>query len=249
MADSSILGKKADDIIDNALGLKSKGLKYKHKVSCKKLSMPPPVPFDCRALLLELLDHVKSKWHRGQSTGSENWRWEKQREIDPRNKSWEIRLERLIVNATGDDWVNQVPMVSGLTPAGDKRRAIDLVHRCGNGCYEFIELKVDEGGGSPLLAAMEILQYGVLYIFSRENAQTLGYKRMNEGLLEAAGIHLKVLAPTTYYAGYDLSWLEKSIKVGLDDFLAQRKFGFKMDFEFATLSLNPSCSTVTWKKV
>ena len=101
------------------------------------------------------------------------------------------------------------------------------------GWYELIELKTDDGGGTPLFAAMEILQYGVLYIFSRENAQKLGYEGVE--LLKAKGIHLRVLAPADYYAPYNLSWLEKSIDRGLTSFLS--KFNFKMDFKFETLSL------------
>jgi hypothetical protein len=138
--------------------------------------------------------------------------------------------------------VNQVPVASGLTTgSAGGRRAIDLVHRCGDGWYEIIELKVDEGAGTPLFAAMEILQYGVLYIFSRENASTLGYKET--GMLGATGIHLKVLAPVTYYRECDLSWLEESINGGLAKFLGRSERAFEMDFKFESLSRSP----VTWK--
>ena len=106
---------------------------------------------------------------------------------------------------------------------------------------------MNEHAGTPLFAAMEILQYGVLYIFSRENAKTLGYKVADIELLLATGIHLKVLAPATYYEGYDLSWLEENINGGLDNFLDPSERGFKMDFKFESLSLIPSCSSVNWK--
>jgi len=204
---------------------------------------------DGKALIEKILDRVQSNWHKGKSRSNENWRWRKNINLAQENKSREVVLERLIVRTTEDDWVNQVPIASGLTRSGGGRRAIDLVHRCGNGWYEFIELKVDERGGTPLFAAIEILQYGILYIFSRENAQTLGYKEIDEGLLGATGIHPRVLAPATYYAEYNLSWLEKSINSGLGNFLAQRRLGFKMDFKFETLSLIPSCSPVTWRTV
>ena len=110
------------------------------------------------------------------------------------------------------------------------------------GWYELIELKTDDGGGTPLFAAMEILQYGVLYIFSREKFQELGYHGIE--LLNAKGIHLRVLAPADYYAPYNLSWLEKSINKGLASFLT--KFNFKMDFKFDTLSLTPTRSSPLW---
>jgi len=80
-------------------------------------------------------------------------------------------------------------------------------------------------------------------VFPPPPASTLGYKKT--GMLGATGIHLKVLAPTTYYEGYDLSWLEESINSGLAKFLTQgeRRFKFEMDFKFESLSRSP----VTWK--
>ena len=237
MPDSSILGKKVDEAIDHALRLQGK---YKHKKSCLLLSSQPPDGLDGKALIKEILKQVKSNWHKRASTGTKNWRWEKQREIDKKNKSQEVCLERLIVNATSDDWVNQVPMVSGLTRSGDRRRAIDLAHRCGNGSYELIELKVNQVAGSPLFAAMEILQYGLLYIFYREHLKTLEPQQLEakkKELLKAAAIHLKVLAPASYYKSrngedYKLGPLKKMINDGLEAFLADRRFGFEMDFEF-----------------
>ncbi len=107
---------------------------------------------------------------------------------------------------------------------------------------------MNDRGGTPLFAAMEILQYGVHYIFSRENAKDLGYAETDKELLGATGIHLKVLAPATYYAGYDdLSWLEESIRKELASFLDQPKLAFEMDFKFETLWLIPLRSPVTWK--
>jgi hypothetical protein len=237
MSNSSILGKKVDEAIDRALGLQGK---YKHKNSCLLLSRQPPDRLDGIALIKEILKQVKSNWHKGESTGTKNWRWEKQTRIDKNNKSQEVCLERLIVNTTSDDWVNQVPIASGLTRNGDRRRAIDLAHRCGDGSYELIELKVDQKAGSPLFAAMEILQYGLLYIFYREHLKTLEPKQLEaekEKLLGAAAIHLKVLAPASYYKSkngedYRLGPLKRMINDGLKTFLAGRKFGFKMDFEF-----------------
>lgn len=238
MPDSSILGKKVEEAIDHTLRLQGK---YKHKKSCLVLSRQPPDRLDGEALIKEILKLVKSNWHNGESTGTKNWRWEKQTQINKKNKSHEVCLERLIVNATSDDWVNQVPIASGLTHSGDRRRAIDLVHRCGDGSYELIELKVDQKAGSPLFAAMEILQYGLLYIFYREHLKTLEPKQLEaekEKLLGAAAIHLKVLAPESYYKdkkgeNYKLEPLERMINDGFKAFLAGRKFGLKkMDFEF-----------------
>ena len=248
MRDSSILA-SVDNIIDEALGLKNERSKYKHKKRCLLLSKQPKPDLNGKELIQKILDQINMNWHQGKShSNDQNWRWKKNPLTHKRNTSREVVLERWIVRTTDDDWVNQVPVASGLSPSAGGRRAIDLVHRCGNGWYDFIELKVDEGGGTPLFAAMEILQYGVLYIFSRENARPLGYKEADKELLRAAGIHLRVLAPAKYYERYELSWLEKRINSGLASFLAQPDRGFKMDFKFETLSLIPSRSLVEWKK-
>lgn len=244
MTDSSILA-GVDDVINEALELKEERFKYQHEKRCQLFSKGKKPDFDGKALIQNILDQVKSNWDEKASRSNQNWRWEKNPKIDLKNTSREVVLERWIVRTTGNDWVNQVPVASGLARSAGGRRAIDLVHDCGNRWYEFIELKVNEGGGTPLFAAMEILQYGVLYIFSRENAPTLGYKK--DGMLGADGIHLKVLAPASYYKGYDLSWLEKVINSGLDNFLVHPERGFKMDFRFESLSLIPSCSPVAWK--
>jgi hypothetical protein len=239
MTDSSILA-GVDKLIDEALGLR-RG-KYQDKKTCQLLSKGKKLDFDGNTLIQKILDQVTSKWNGRKSRSSENWRWKPNPKL--KTNSEEIVLERWIVRtAKGNDWVNQVPVASGLTSSAGGRRAIDLVHQCRDGWYEFIELKVDDGAGTPLFAAMEILQYGVLYIFSREHASTLGYKKI--GMLGATGIHLKVLAPATYYEGYDLSWLEERINSGLAKFLAQGERGseFEMDFKFESLSRSP----VAWK--
>ena len=87
---------------------------------------------------------------------------------------------------------------------------------------------------------MEILQYGVLYIFSRINAKALGYDAKKIKLFGATGIHLKILAPAAYYEGYDLAWLEGSINGGLAKFLDQgvRGFALEMDFKFDVLDVD-----------
>lgn len=242
MSDSSILA-GVDNLIDEALGLKNSPFKYKHKKRCQLFSKGIAPDLDGKVLIEKIFDQIQSNWHKGKSrSNNQNWRWKSNSKMDQKNKSREVYLERLIVEMQdGDDWVNQVPVASGLTSSAGGRRAIDLAHRGRDGWYELIELKVDHRGGTPLFAVMEILQYGVLYIFSRKRHKELGYAE-NE-LLNAKGIHLSVLAPADYYAPYNLSWLEKSIDRGLASFLT--KFNFKMDFKFETLSLTPTRSS-TW---
>lgn len=243
-----------NEVIDNALDLKSigKAPHHKHKESCLKLTKEPMKGLDVSALIEDMYGKITRNWHESKSRGKDNWRWKPNTEIKKEKKkkskeSKEVILERLIVRTAGKEWVNQVPVSSGLTKvvklrqSFDKRRAVDLVHRCGEGRYEFIELKV--ASDTPLYAAMEILQYGLLYVFYRENLNVLEPEELTKNekeLLGAKDIQLKVLAPQSYYEGYKLELLEGMIKDRLKAFLAGRKFDFKieMDFEFQRFPLD-----------
>jgi hypothetical protein len=235
-----------DDIIDEALGLTNIGERpfHKHKTSCRNLTKAPVKEFDASALIEEIYEKIGNNW--GNSTyhkmSEENWRFEKKRGISNENDSPEVGLERAIINIPQElwpdaaDWVNQVPTASGLVdPNADGSRRIDLVHKCGDKEYEFIELKV--GSDTPLYAAMEILKYGVLYIFAREHEEASKYVKKERDLLKAMSIHLRVLAPASYYAECNLAWLEVCIDRGLANFLANRELSFLMDFKFETLAL------------
>jgi hypothetical protein len=233
--------KGVEPIIDEALGLKNCGIgkqpHYKHKTSCLKLSEFPPLTFDAESLIKKIYDLVKSNWKEGVNyrPSTENWRFDPRMHIDESNADPEIKLERAIVSPqTQPDthWANQVPTSSGLVGSqADKHRNIDLIHRCGDGAYEFIELKVNSD--TPLYAAMEILQNAVLYVFSRENERKMEWGSANQmDLREATVIHLRVLAPCSYYEGYNFEWLEENICNGLKAFLAGRMPKLQMDFRF-----------------
>lgn len=251
--EKSIL-KGVNDLIDFALGVEKIGSAphHEHDTSCIELSKSPMTEFDASVLIANIYGLIginwdASKYHEG---SDENWRSEKQKGISASNNSPEVSLERAIVNIPAEvwpeaaNWFNQVPVASGLVDPHEGGRRIDLVHDCGDEIYEFIELKIDSD--TPLYAAMEILKYGVLYVFCRQDDRVKCVDR-NEKLMQARKIHLKVLAPAKYYEKYDLSWLEKDIKNGLGKFLVQRNFAFEMDFMFETLLLIPSRSPVTWK--
>lgn len=239
-----------DDIIDEALGLKDIGGRpfHKHKTSCRELTKRPVKEFDASALIGKIYTKIGNNWDNStyHKMSEENWRFDKKTNVSKKNKSPEVLLERAIINIPQElwpeaaDWVNQVPTASGLvSPSADGSRRIDLVHKSGDKEYEFIELKV--GSDTPLYAAMEILKYAVLYIFAREHAGMSKYVKKENDLLKATKVHLRVLAPVSYYAPYNLSWLENSIDRGLASFLS--KFNFKMDFKFETLSLALTRST------
>jgi ribonuclease J len=240
-AEISILA-GANNLIDSALCLNSVGASphYAHKKSCMKLKAPDA--FTMSALVETIYKKICSNWSKGECRGERNWRWEKKKEFD--TESAEVVLERVIVNATGNDWVNQVPTSSGLTKvvkrrqSTDKRSAVDLIHRAGKHVYEFVELKI--GSNTPLYASMEILLYGLLYAFYRENLKSLESVELEvdrRNLFEAKVIHLQVLAPRGYYVEkknqiYDLGPFETAINQGLETFDVSRKLGFRMDFRF-----------------
>jgi|SRR5258705_13590783 len=88
-------------------------------------------------------------------------------EISWQNLSPEKTLEKAIVNAT-HNWVNQIPVASGLLKDYDEgHTCIDLGHCVSPGHYELLELKVGASAETPLRAAFQIMNYGLLYCFAR----------------------------------------------------------------------------------
>jgi hypothetical protein len=101
--------------------------------SCVRLCKTPPT-LDGVLLVQQLLTRIAtnraSLTERHQAArGREAWRWKKSTELSPRNTNPEIRIERAIARWLDDDWVNQVPVASGLTDAMEHRRSRDIVHR------------------------------------------------------------------------------------------------------------------------
>jgi hypothetical protein len=128
-------------------------------------------------------------------------------------------------------WVNQIPTCAGLVDSQGKLCNIDLAQRDGNK-YSLIELKY--ASNTPLYAAMEILQYGLLYVFSRRFMNQLGYD--NKQMLDAKHVSLVALAPKDFYAGYSVGWLEASMTEGLELFTENKNY--KMDFHFEEFPAN-----------
>ncbi len=228
-----------DQIIDRYFDVEQIGTRaphYGHKTSCQDLSENPPDGLSGFELVEEVFKRIESNWDNSprrkqkKRPSRENWRHKPRTETE--SDSLEVQLERAIAKLPGEAWANQVPTSSGLIgPHLDKTRNIDLVRKCGNGRYEFIELKVNSN--TPLFAAMEILGYGVIYLFSLLHRDELGYDRPERKVLGAKAIHLKVLAPGRYYAEYRLDWLENLLNDGLSAFLDSRpELELQMDFRF-----------------
>ncbi len=241
---SSIL-RETGKVIDRFFGVEKYGKSephYQHKQSCLHVSNHPSAGLDGKALVTDLYAQIETNWRQsrakyGKAPSKENWRFTGRSNISKRNTSPEVTLERAIIRSSNGDWANQVPTSSGLTHQSfDKRRCIDLVHRLDQSEWEFIELKIKSD--TPFYAAMEILSYGILYLFSREHQQELKYNNKEE-VLRASRIHLKVLAPDRFYSPngsstpYQLKWLEDLLNEGLRRFLdAMAGLALQISFQF-----------------
>ncbi len=245
------------DVIDSLLGVEAgAAAHYKHLKSCRQLSDKPIETFDGTQLVESIYRKLEENWTGGEGS-TENWRW------DPRptltkgkdgkgHKGAEVPLERTIAILSemhhyglNDAWTNQMPVASKLADKKEGRRAIDLVHRCGSGIYDFIELKLpgDDSNETPLAAAIEVLIYGLLYVFSRVHIKELQYDPEKKEVLSDATrqINLLVVAPQKFYVDkrkpghkYDFAWFQRSLNCGLDAFLkvAHPNLGLSMCFQF-----------------
>jgi hypothetical protein len=150
------------------------------------------------------------------------------------NDSLEKQFEKAVA-AQRPEWVNMIPVASGVLPGVEEGgRRIDLARECGEGEYEFLELKLGKNCDTPLHAAIELIGYGLIYLFSRENWNRLGYDPRNP-LLSAVRICLRVVAPMASYLPGSLLAFQEAVNRGLVDLVAVRFPGLDMDFYFEQL--------------
>lgn len=209
-----------DRIIDKCLLGDADGKRhYWQAREGKKLDKPLP-GFVAKTMLQALLEQIgnnlKQRDRDAIGNSIQNWRKEIQPNLDAKNKSKEVRLERKIALALKskerNDWWNQMPIASGLIDSdADRRRAIDLVHRRNDDgtSFDFIELKIDSD--TPLFALMEIVLYGLVYLVLRNDRDWLPECSRGAGVFKAQEIGLCVLAPKQFYRGYKLGWLEHKL--------------------------------------
>ena len=179
-----------------------------------------------------------------------NWEWKKSHHLSPNSRSPEKVLEKLVTFLFGTDWVNQIPVCNGFPIGQANARRIDLAYRRpepNRNHYELIELKFglsanNPGANHPLYAAMEVLEYGLLYIFFRQSGFLNPRPSPRHHLLDAETVDLVVLAPENWYkfrvygvpqpVSYHLSWLEEAITEGLSAYLNANGLPFRMSFRF-----------------
>jgi len=225
------------NLVDKWLVIAPKGQPpyYRHKTAANEISCRKVPITETREFLQASYSKINRNWLIARDNGyfnpsKENWRWKRHLELSNANQSPELRLERAIVAACGESWSNQMPTASGLVgPAVDKRAAVDLVCRESSSRYSLVELKV--GSDNPLFAAIEILMYGLLLVWSKEHVEELRYDIQKQPVLGATTITLSTLAPARYYSNYNLRELGNSITNGLVEF--GENFGLELNFEFS----------------
>ena len=216
-----------DAAICQRLGIRHLG----HKSALLELSTRSAFP---TGTVEATYSRIASNWQRCREAGTgspsaANWRWRvPQLAISEHNTSPEVRLERALIAACErlgrSDWSNQVPVASGVAGAkAERRRAIDLVHERSPGRFELVELKV--GSDTPLYAAFEIIGYTCIWLLSR-----LEPPAPDNPLLAAKEIDAVVLAPTAFYAPYQL----ETLRLQLDNDLQRlgREHGVGLSFRF-----------------
>jgi hypothetical protein len=220
------------EVADQALGVSDYASKSA-ALSLKKRGYP----VKAATLVKDLFEIIDRNWTLAirsdrRSHSNENFRWHcPQTKFADHNTSLEVTLERALICALLEDgridWSNQIPLISGIAgPHAFKRRAVDLVHRQGEGSFEFVELKVNSD--TPVHAAVEILVYGLLWLLSRRDRQALGYPA--GPILDAPRLALSVLAPRSYYNRYSVEPLASALNDGLVELGEQH--GVTMGFGF-----------------
>ncbi len=175
----------------------------------------------------------------------------------------EVLLERKIAEVfCGCECLwNQMPVASGLLDRSndadkgkeEPRRAVDLVFQPDKSVerYQLLELKVARENSKPDSfndAAAEVIEYGLLYLFSRKNKVDLGYVDDRYKILEASEINLRVIAPPPYFQNADVrseldSFPFASVNDAFDSYLGQ--VGLKMDLGAEVIDCDASSSFET----
>jgi hypothetical protein len=227
-----------DAIVHRVLGIKN----LRHRSSLDRLSANWPAVETMTSMVEQLFAQVSTNWDIGRGASprqpsSQNWRWGRPvTTIAAQNRSPEVVLERAIARACGasgrTDWCNQIPVASGVIDSSThKRSAIDLVHQEGVGAFDFVELKIHSD--TPLLAAIEIVQYGLIWLLSRRDRVLCGYRECV--LRDASTIRLCVLGPSSYYGDRDLSPLANALSAGLHT-IGAAQGGVALSFAFQEFS-------------
>jgi hypothetical protein len=216
----------------------------------------------------DLIESIKSNWSNEKARGKLNWHLRHvalPKSTDTIRKvghspGSEVLLERQILGAfdgTECLW-NQMPVASGLLKREEAsvkgreepRRAVDLVYMPDKSVarYQLLELKVARNKGrsdSFFAAAIEVIEYGLLYLFSRKYRDELGYSGNAYRILDASRIDLRVIAPQGYFDIADVrselnSFPFASVNDALKSYAPLVASNFQMDLGVEVISLSAS---------
>jgi hypothetical protein len=230
-----------DAIVDPWLGIDDRWMgtapRYSKKTSLDRLCNEGAAIGNGGNLAEALYRQLLNNWDGTPPTGPQNWRHAQNLALGDNNESLEITLQRTFMNFVNDeDWANEVPVASGVTGTGAD--SVDLVLRDGR-AYSMIELKYpreDAADETPLKAAIQVLRYGLAYVFSRLNLDALDYDPNIKPILDASHVHLRLLAPARFYAPFieNSDWLqrlENSLNEGIGSIVQETNFDMTFAFE------------------
>ena len=110
-----------DELVDGWLDVEPKGKRphYQHRAAANELTHRDAPITGTAAFLEASYDRIHANWLAAIKAGytnpsKENWRWKRHLSLGTNNSSPELKLERAIVNACGENWSNQMPTASGL---------------------------------------------------------------------------------------------------------------------------------------
>ena len=214
--------------------------RYRHKSSLNKLCEKNVPVGTGKELVTALYERLNRNWDGMPSTGRQNWRHTQNLSLNKDSTSLEITLQRTFMQAmeakNETDWANEVPVASGV--ADTSSDSVDFVVATDSG-YSMIELKWPRPSSpseNPLKAAIQVLRYGLAYVFSRVNADELEYKIEDKPILQASEVHLRVLAPQHFYqlsnSGNDwLKNLEIALNVGISSLAKHHNLTMSFAYE------------------
>jgi hypothetical protein len=222
-----------DAVIASFLGLRD-NQHLKHLSVSRGLNDTGTGDRDFLALVSDLYDCIEAN-HSGRQPSRENWRSNRVTTLADHNKSPEVLLERAVAMlgeaGTLPGWLNQVPVASGLVDDRNKRTALDLVE-LKDETARFVELKWESD--TPAYAAIEVLRYGLAYLFCRINAAEFDYT--DRRLMQVRRVDLQVVAPTAFFEKHDLGWLERGLDLAVGGLSSQKTSGqLAMGFEFLAI--------------
>ena len=210
--------------------------RFGHRSSLNRLVSEHVAVGNGEHLVNKLYDKLLCNWDQKPSNGQQNWRHTQNLHLGENSKSLEVTLQRIFMRANNDqNWANEVPVASGV--AGTGPDSVDFVHVADNE-YSMIELKWPQpnSGENPLKAAIQVLRYGLAYVFSRVNAEKLQYEIENKPILKASQVHLRVLAPQHFYDPFNTgdSWLKKlesALNQGIESLAKANDFSMSFAYE------------------